>query len=241
MRQRKTDYGTIFLHWLLVAAIGAAFVSGLRIATEAPSRTWINLFDALLPRANVWTLHMEAAVALFAIALLAISDADEKKKVDTTSKLLVTLTWRDGSANDVDLSMKVPNGEVVWFRNRQAAFASLDHDNLGIGNTTVLDGDGKPVISPGRDEVIYIRQTMPGTYIVNVNLYALYGGDAEPVSVTLASVDPTYRQVVTRQLTLTEKHEEHTAFRFTVDDQGNVTSTDLVEELFINDLLGTTT
>jgi hypothetical protein len=180
-------------------------------------------------------------VALFAIALLAISDADEKKKVDTTSKLLVTLTWRDGSANDVDLSMKVPNGEVVRFRNRQAAFASLDHDNLGIGNTTVLDGDGKPVISPGRDEVIYIRQTMPGTYIVNVHLYALYGGEAEPVSVTLASVDPTYRQVVTRQLTLTEKHEEHTAFRFTVDDQGNVTSTDLVEELFINDLLGTTT
>jgi hypothetical protein len=180
-------------------------------------------------------------VALFAIALLAISDADEKKKVDTTSKLLVTLTWRDGSANDVDLSMKVPNGEVVWFRNRQAAFASLDHDNLGIGNTTVLDGDGKPVISPGRDEVIYIRQTMPGTYIVNVHLYALYGGEAEPVSVTLASVDPTYRQVVTRQLNLTDKHEEHTAFRFTVDDQGNVTSTDLVEELFINDLLGTTT
>jgi hypothetical protein len=69
VRQRKTDYGTIFLHWLLVAAVGAAFVSGLRIATETPSRTWINLFDALLPRANVWTLHMEAAVALFAISV----------------------------------------------------------------------------------------------------------------------------------------------------------------------------
>lgn len=69
MRQRRTDYGTILLHWLLVGAIGAAFVSGLRIATEAPSRTWINLFDALLPRANVWTLHIEAAVALVAIAI----------------------------------------------------------------------------------------------------------------------------------------------------------------------------
>jgi hypothetical protein len=69
VRQRKTDYGTILLHWLLVAAIGAVFVSGLRIATEAPSRTWINVFDALLPRANVWTLHIEAAVALIAIAV----------------------------------------------------------------------------------------------------------------------------------------------------------------------------
>jgi uncharacterized protein YfaP (DUF2135 family) len=180
-------------------------------------------------------------VAMFALALMAISDADEKKKVDTTSKLLVTLTWRDGSANDVDLSMKIPNDEVIWFRKRQAGFASLDHDNLGLGNTTVLDADGNPVVSPGRDEVIYIRQTMPGTYVVNVNLYGQYRDEAEPVNVTLASVDPTYHQLITRQLTLTDKHEEHTAFRFTVDARGNVTSTDLVEELFINEILGSTT
>ena len=38
MRRRKTDYGTIILHWLLVAAFGVAFVSGMRIAT-APERT----------------------------------------------------------------------------------------------------------------------------------------------------------------------------------------------------------
>ena len=112
-------------------------------------------------------------VALFAIALLAISDADERRKVDTSSKLLVTLTWRDGSANDVDLSVKVPNDEVVWFRKRQAAFASLDHDNLGMGNSAVVDGDGNPVTAPGRDEVVYIRQTVPGTYVVTASLDVL--------------------------------------------------------------------
>jgi len=69
VRRRKTDYGTVILHWLMVAATIAAFVSGLRIATESPDRTWINLFDAVLPRANVWTLHIKAAVALIAIAL----------------------------------------------------------------------------------------------------------------------------------------------------------------------------
>ena len=52
-------------------------------------------------------------VALFAIALLAIGDADEKKKVDTTSKLLVHLVWRDNSPNDVDLSLKTPADHVV--------------------------------------------------------------------------------------------------------------------------------
>ena len=178
-------------------------------------------------------------VALFAIALLVVADSEAAKKVDTTSKLLVHLVWRDNSPSDVDLSLKTPAGNVVWFRNKQADFASLDHDNKGISNGTVTDADGNVIADPSRDEEIFIRQTMPGTYVVNVTLYGQYGTDAEPVTVSLVSVDPSYREVVARKLTLTERHEEHTAFRFTVDDQGNVTSTDLVEELFINDLLGT--
>jgi len=69
MRKRKTDYGTILLHWMLVAAICVAFVTGLRIASEAPDRSWINWIDFLLPRTGVWTSHMQAAVVLVAIAI----------------------------------------------------------------------------------------------------------------------------------------------------------------------------
>jgi hypothetical protein len=68
MRKRKTDYGTIILHWLLVAAFAVAFVTGMRIASEAPERSWINSFDAVLPQ-NVWVMHMQAAVVLVAVAL----------------------------------------------------------------------------------------------------------------------------------------------------------------------------
>ena len=69
MRQRKTDYGTIILHWTFVAAFAVALVTGLRIATETPDRTWINLFDAILPRDSVWVAHMQAAVVLVAVAI----------------------------------------------------------------------------------------------------------------------------------------------------------------------------
>lgn len=69
MRQRKTDYGTIILHWLFVAAFVVALLTGLRIATETPDRTWINVLDVVLPRASVWTLHMQAAVVLVAVAV----------------------------------------------------------------------------------------------------------------------------------------------------------------------------
>ena len=69
MKPRKTDYGTIVLHWLLVAAIAIAFFSGLRIASEAPDRAWINWLDLILPRASVWGSHMQAAVVLVAVAI----------------------------------------------------------------------------------------------------------------------------------------------------------------------------
>ena len=69
MKQPKTDYGTIILHWLFVAAFGVAFVSGMRIATEAPDRLWINLFDIVLPSGGVWTAHMQAAIVLLALSL----------------------------------------------------------------------------------------------------------------------------------------------------------------------------
>src|SRR6266853_1884632 len=68
MRRRKTDHGTIILHLLLVAAFGVAFVSGMRIATEAPERTWINWFDSFLPQ-NVWVIHMQAAVVLVTVSV----------------------------------------------------------------------------------------------------------------------------------------------------------------------------
>jgi hypothetical protein len=69
VRQRKTDYGTIILHWTFVAAFAVALVTGLRIATETPDRTWINWFDAVLPRDSVWLAHMQAAIVLVAVAI----------------------------------------------------------------------------------------------------------------------------------------------------------------------------
>jgi cytochrome b subunit of formate dehydrogenase len=69
VRQRKTDYGTVVFHWLMVIALTAAFVTGLRIATETPERTWINQFDFLIPYERVWTTHMQAAVVLAGVSV----------------------------------------------------------------------------------------------------------------------------------------------------------------------------
>ncbi len=168
--------------------------------------------------------------AMFAIALAVIADAATTAKIDTTSHYLITLKWQDGSKNDIDLSIKTPSGKVAWYKAHEADFASLDHDNLGVENTSAVDGNGKIVSVEGRDEIIYIRQVLAGTYTVNVNYYG-GNGQREPVTVVM-----TYHQVVQRLLTLTEIHEEQTAFQFTIDDQGHISTDTNAEELFINEM-----
>jgi hypothetical protein len=69
IRNRKTDYGTIFLHWTLVASLSVAFLSGLKIATETPGHAWIDWLDGILPHSAVWTGHMQAALVLATIAV----------------------------------------------------------------------------------------------------------------------------------------------------------------------------
>ena len=53
-------------------------------------------------------------VALFAIALLAISDADAKKKVDTSSRLLVTLKWQASRVSSDEGSTAAANSASAF-------------------------------------------------------------------------------------------------------------------------------
>jgi hypothetical protein len=65
----KTDFGTVVLHWTLVALLVASILTGLRIATVSPDdMVWVHALDAVLPSTAVWTIHMPAAVALFGLA-----------------------------------------------------------------------------------------------------------------------------------------------------------------------------
>ncbi|HET7803674.1 MAG TPA: ethylbenzene dehydrogenase-related protein [Pseudolabrys sp.] len=68
-RGRRSDYGTVLLHGCLVIALVVAILTGLRIAAESPGRTWINIFDLVLPRHFVWVTHMQVGVILIAVAL----------------------------------------------------------------------------------------------------------------------------------------------------------------------------
>ena len=68
-RIRKTDFGTILLHWILVITLMLSIGTGLRIAMDSPEHSWLVAFDAFLPLYTVWTLHIPAALVLFAVSV----------------------------------------------------------------------------------------------------------------------------------------------------------------------------
>src|SRR5215475_8034538 len=69
IRKRKTDYGTVILHGLLVTSLVVAIVTGLRIAAETPAQDWTSVLDFVLPKAAVWTGHIDSAVVLSTVSV----------------------------------------------------------------------------------------------------------------------------------------------------------------------------
>jgi cytochrome b subunit of formate dehydrogenase len=67
---RKTDFGTVILHWALVILLIVSVLTGLRIAIGSPyDMLWLRKVEFLLPQSSVWTLHIPVGTILFAIAV----------------------------------------------------------------------------------------------------------------------------------------------------------------------------
>ncbi len=94
---RKTDFGTVVLHWLLVGSLTVSVATGLRIAADSPSMSWLRVLDGILPKTTVWTGHIPAAVMLFALALayaVYVSQAGLVRRIRLDRTRLISLLRR---------------------------------------------------------------------------------------------------------------------------------------------------
>jgi len=130
VRIRRTDVGTIILHWVLVIALVVSVGTGLRIAMDSPDQAWLVALDGILPLYVVWTRHIPAAVTLVAVSLAYVlymrySGLMRRIQLDWTRlKLVVTgrgkVRW--GAINVVlywvlfaTMIMEVVTGTLLWF------------------------------------------------------------------------------------------------------------------------------
>jgi cytochrome b561 len=68
-RRPRTDLGTIVLHWVLVAALMAAILTGLSIAHAMPGHDWLDAIGPLLPTSEIWANHYRAALAVIMVSV----------------------------------------------------------------------------------------------------------------------------------------------------------------------------
>lgn len=66
--KKRTDFGTIVLHWILVVALLVAVLTGLRITSNSPGYEWLRAADAILPGARTWSWHMLSGLVIAGLA-----------------------------------------------------------------------------------------------------------------------------------------------------------------------------
>ena len=126
---------------------------------------------------------------LFLIAIMFMNPVAKKGIIDPKAEYIITIAWPDNSPDDVDTWVEDPNGNLIWFRNREAGLVHLDRDDRGQVNDTITV-NGEEIQNPLNQEVITIRGVVPGEYIVNVHYYATETQLPLRVTVKVSKVNP---------------------------------------------------
>lgn len=166
-------------------------------------------------------------ITLFILAFTLIRTEQPKKQDQAgyaEGVYRITLTWPEDTFDDVDLWMRDPQGNIVFFRRHEAGLMYLGRDDLGGRNDTIIREDGRKEIIQDNSETIILRGTLVGEYIVNVHLYNMTSPSGVPTTVTLYA-SATNGVIIQRLVKLHQRGDEKTAFRFSMNSTGAVTGT----------------
>jgi len=161
-----------------------------------------------------------ALAGFVAVVLLLLPHLHPPKEAEAATRspgnVIVEIRWPDEVDADVDLWVQAPGDTPVGYSNKGGTFFNLLRDDLGQrGDTTELNY-----------EISYSRGVPAGEYTVNVHLYRNTGGHASiPVTISVsvkADTNESARRVLATDLLLETEGEETTAFRFSLDHEGQL-------------------
>lgn len=182
-------------------------------------------------------------VCLFFLAFVQINDPKEKKEnANNNNNILITMNWETN--NDMDLWLKLPNGKHVGYSSRDHAPAHLDvdvvawrryrRDNYSPSMKVESDygefgeftqeheqQEGEYIIK-NNEEIISIRDVMPGEYVVNVHYYSARGYQKTPINVGVLVQDVKNERIIYYdEKKITSSDIETHFVKFTIVEYGN--------------------
>ncbi|MEQ8859675.1 MAG: hypothetical protein RIC56_13605 [Pseudomonadales bacterium] len=161
---------------------------------------------------------------MFVTAFALMSDPTQTGRIESKAEVLISVRWADRHPDDVDTLVEGPQGNLVWYHNRDSGLMHLDRDDRGLfADRIVLDG--VEVSNPINQETVTIRSLQPGEYVVNLLHYRSNYSEPLPVTVTVEKLNPTVTLVYYGAHELRGAGDEQTAVRFSVGADGSITGT----------------
>ena len=161
---------------------------------------------------------------MFLIAFILIAEPDKQGNVTVKAEFLITVAWPDGHPDDIDVLVEDPNGEILWFDNKDTGTMHLDRDDRGAVQDQMII-TGELVTNPINQESITVRAWIPGEYVVNILHYKANYSEPVAVSVKVEKLNPVVTLVYYGVHQLSRAGMEVTASRFVLDSDGDVAAT----------------
>ncbi len=157
---------------------------------------------------------------MFMLAFLLINPVAKKQDIESKADFLIILNWSTKSFNDLDLWMRDPIGNTVSFRNKDNGLMHLDRDDLGARNDRVKQPDGTVKYISLNREILALRGTLEGWYVVNIHSYRKRDAPT-PVTgvVELIQVNP-YKMIAIQEFEIQLQGTEMTIWQFRMSDAG---------------------
>lgn len=151
------------------------------------------------------------------LILLVFNDKESDPAVDNINKMVIIAEWNVESEDDMDIYVRDPAGNRVWYSNKKANGMILQYDDLGVNVDKVTTATGKIVDTHINREVVNIRQLIDGIYHVNLRLFNRKGEFKGPIETTVKGVviNP-YKEYIGSNEIFTTQFQERTVLRFKV-------------------------
>jgi len=162
--------------------------------------------------------------------IMMVSDIQrEKKAIDgsglkTDGVYAVAIEWPSDRNDDIDLYVRDPDGNIVYFSARDLGLMHLEHDDQGELSDSVMS-KGSAIKVAKNEERVVIRGTLEGEYAVNVHMYSKRDPEPTPVTIRLYRIKGGVAEVLKTERRLERDGDELTAFRFTVDKEEKIVDT----------------
>jgi hypothetical protein len=156
------------------------------------------------------------------IAFSLINPTAKSGAIELKAEFLITMNWPDNDTDDMDIYVRDPAGNIVWYHSREAGLMHLDHDDRGSTRERITV-NGQTIQNPLNQEIVTIRGIVPGEYVINAHQFLATSSNKLPVSVKVEKLNPTASVVFYGTQEFDHKGQEETFVRFTLDPDGKVT------------------